>query len=96
MLGDLGLSTQAKNDLCQALDRKDEGKIKSLTGDRCSDFIDLMNGQNINDPALGPLLDLKSRLDLSFADQGLTVRLDPFEQRGFPLPIWTKFCPLYR
>ena len=86
------LSSKDSEDLAQALDRKDEGKIKSLAGSHASKLIGLMRGTHASNPALETLTTLKRDLDTAFSGGEVRVSVEPFEQRGFAFQAGPSFA----
>lgn len=84
-LDSLNLSPADAQALAQALDRKDEGKVRTLGGSQADELIDLMTGQAsqalASHPALTDLRALAENLTAKFPD--LHTTFEPFEQRGF-------------
>ena len=87
-----GLSPNQRQDLAQALDRKDEGKIKSLAGSYANQLIGLMRGASAQDPRLVTLTSLKCDLENTFDDAEVRVTIEPFEQRGFAFQAGPSFA----
>ena len=77
------LSQKEQTDLAQALDRKDEGKIKTLAGEQASYLLSLMRGQQKTEPILQTLMQLKNSLFTTFKETEIQISIEPFEQRGF-------------
>ena len=91
-LANLSLTQTEKQELMQALDRKDEGKIHMLAGKKGPQLIALMSDRESSDPLLTRLFDLKSQLSSVFAGQDLDIGVEPFEQKGFPFQSGPSFA----
>jgi len=93
LISELGLSP----DLAQALDRRDEGKVRALAGDSAPRLLAILAGDLDQEPELQPLKSLASQLSKTFPQ--VQVRCEPFEQRGFAFqssPSFAIYSPLYR
>ena len=76
--------------LAEALDRKDEGKIRKLAGDQAEHFFRILEGDFTGEPSLKPLEDLAKALTSQFPE--IQIRCEPFEQRGFAFQTGPSFA----
>lgn len=93
LIADLGLGS----DVAQALDRRDEGKVRALSGDAAPRLLAILAGELDQEPDLKPLQDLAKTLRTNFSQ--VQVRCEPFEQRGFAFqssPSFAIYSPHYR
>ena len=93
LIAELGLSAE----LARALDRKDEGKVRTLAGEAAPRFLRILAGDLGQEPALQALQQFAGDLDERFPQ--VQIRCEPFEQRGFAFqssPSFAIYSSLHR
>lgn len=90
LAGELIAEHSLPRELAQAVDRKDEGQIQVLAGDKSTLFLDILAGDLSGHPALEKLSSLQEDLRAQFPN--VKVRCEPFEQRGFALQTGPAFA----
>ena len=77
-------------ELAMALDRKDEGLVRSLAGKKSMLFLSILRGECSDEDRLSDLLSLQEDLTQRFPS--VQIKCEPFEQKGFAYQTGPSFA----